>query len=134
MWRRNRPGERRGTILLTAVLLLLLTCVAGALWTAYWSLRFGLAPRSPLSPLQTGARIAIVLGALILLRRRRDWLERTALLLTAIAAACSALFGFGLRSPLNDASRLLFHFLAYVLGAVVLIRWLTDGNQNRTTT
>ena len=31
---------------------LLVFCLAGALWTAYWSLRFGLAPRPPLSVFQ----------------------------------------------------------------------------------
>jgi|SRR6266545_2143120 len=120
----RRLREISRGLVVPAVLLLFLACAAGAVWTAYWSLRFGLAPRPPLPPYQTGSRILIVLIALALLRLRRDPIERTVLFLTAVAAGASALFGLGLRSTVNDIVRLLFHFLAYALGALVLLRWL----------
>jgi hypothetical protein len=123
----KRLGGKSRALLVPAVLLLALACAAGAIWTAYWSLRFGLAPRPPLSPFQTAARIVIVLVALALIRFRSDPVERTALIFTVVAAGASALFGFGLRSTANDVARLLFHFLAYALGALVLLRWLANG-------
>ncbi len=126
----KRLGGKSRALLVLAVLLAL-ACAAGAIWTAYWSLRFGLAPRPPLPPFQTGARIVIVLIALILIRLRPDPVERTALIFTVVAAGASALFGFGLRSTVNDVARLLFHFLAYALGALVLLRWLADGRLKR---
>ena len=124
----KRLGGKSRALLVPAVLLLALACAAAAIWTAYWSLRFGLAPRPPLPPFQTGMRIVIVLVALTLVRLRPDPVERTTLLFTAIAAGTSALFGFGLRSTVNDVARLLFHFLAYALGALVLLRWLAKGH------
>lgn len=111
-------------MLASAILFITLVCIAGASWTVYWSWRFGLAPRPPLSALQTAARLAIVTVAVILLPFRRDWLERTALVCAIVAAASSALFGFGFRSTTLDVVRLLFHFLAYALGVVVSVRWL----------
>ena len=99
-------------------------CAAGAVWTAYWSLRFGLTPRPPLTPLQTAARFAAVISAVILLPFRRDSVERTTLLCAVVAAGSSALFGLGFRSTTLDTVRLLFHFLAYALGVVVCARWL----------
>jgi hypothetical protein len=59
--------------------LLLVFCFAGALWTAYWSLRFGLAPRPPLSAFQTMLRLLVVIVALVFFWRRRDVTERVAL-------------------------------------------------------
>lgn len=103
---------------------LAVVCAPGAAWTAYWSLRFGLARRPPLSPLHTAARFAAVTVAIILLLIRRDSIERTALLCAVIAAGSSALFGLGLRSTTLDVVRLLFHFFAYALGVVVSVRWL----------
>ena len=103
--------------------LLLLFCIVGALWTAYWSLRFGLAPRPPLSALQTMLRVLIVALALVLCWRRRDFTERIALVCAIIAAGSSALFGFGVNSTALQVTRLLFHFLAYSLGIVAIVRW-----------
>jgi hypothetical protein len=111
-------------LLTAAVLLLALVCTAGAIWTAWWSIRFGLTPRPPLPPLQTALRIAIVTLAFVLLWSRREAMERIALACTIVAAGASALFGLGLRSTVNDAVRLLFHFFAYLLGAMLCARWL----------
>jgi len=112
-------------ILLTAAVVFLAgVCTAGAAWTVYWSLGYGLAPRAPLSPLQTVARFAVVTFAAILLPFRRDSVERTTLLCAVVAAGSSALFGLGFRSTNLDVVRLLFHFLAYALGDVVCVRWL----------
>ena len=115
---------KRQTLLTVAIVFLAVVCAAGAAWTAYWSLRFGLEPRPPLSPLHTVARFAIVTLAVILLPLRRDSIERTALLCTVVAAGSSALFGLGFRSTTLDIVRLLFHFLAYALGVVVSVRLL----------
>lgn len=109
---------------MAVVVFLAVVCAAGAAWTAYWSLRFGLAPRPPLSPLQTAVRFAVVTLAAILLPFRRDSIERTTLLCAVVAAGSSALFGLGFRSTTLDVVRLLFHFLAYALGVVVCVRCL----------
>jgi hypothetical protein len=61
-----------------------------------WTLSFGLTPR-PLT-------------------------ERSALACTVIAAGSSGLYGLGLNSTGLQVVRLLFHFLAYSLGAVAIIR------------
>ena len=111
--------------------LLLLFCFAGALWTAYWSLRFGLAPRPPLSAFQTLVRLAAVTAASLLWWVRRDHLERIALACAVIAAGSSALFGLGLNSVTLQVARLLFHFLAYSLGAVAIIRWFLAKRGSR---
>ena len=115
---------KRQKLLTAAVMLLAVVCAAGAVWTAYWSLRFGLAPRPPLSPLHTTVRFAVVTLAVILIPFRRDSIERTTLLCAIIAAGSSALFGLGFRSTTLDFTRLLFHFLAYTLGVVVSVRWM----------
>ena len=64
-------------------------------------------------------------GAIILLPVGRDWLERTTLVCAMVAAGSSALFGLGFRSKALDIVRLLFHFVAYTLGVVVSVRWVT---------
>lgn len=110
---------------------LAVVCAAGAAWTAYWSLRFGLTPRAPLSPLQTAVRFAAVTTAAILLFFRRDLIERTTLVCAIVAAGASALFGLGFRSTTLDVVRLLFHFFAYALGLVVSVRWLADGPKRK---
>ncbi len=115
---------------MASVGLVAIICAAGAVWTAYWSLRFGLAPRAPLSAFQTALRFAIVTTALILLPIRRDPLERTTLVCAVIAAGSSALFGLGFRSTTLDIVRLLFHFVAYALGVVVSLRWLARAARN----
>lgn len=113
------------TLLLVSILLLTIFCAAGAVWTAYWSLRFGLTPRPPLSLPQTVFRFAVVTFALVLLAFRRDWIERAALLSAIVAAGSSALFGLGFRSVTLDIVRLLFHLVAYTLGVVASVRWLS---------
>gem|GEM_PF-1571915 len=117
-------SEQRQTIRTAAVVLLAVVCTVGAAWTAYWSLRFGLTPRAPLSPLHTAVRFAVVTFAVILLPLRRDSLERATLLCAVVAAGSSALFGLGYRWTSLDVIRLLFHFVAYALGVVVCVRWL----------
>lgn len=107
-----------------AFVLLAIFCVAGAAWTAYWFLRFGLTPRPPLSSPQIALRFAVVTFAVVLLPSRRARIERTALLCAIVAAGSSALFGLGVSSTSLDIVRLLFHFVAYVLGVVVSVRWL----------
>src|SRR5438132_5342050 len=93
---------KRQTLLTAAVVFLAVVCTAGAAWTVYWSLRFGLAPRPPLSPLQTALRFAVVTSAVILLPFRHDSIERTTLFCTVVAAGSSALFGLGFRSTTLD--------------------------------
>ena len=117
---------RRQTLLTTAFVFLAVVCAAGAAWTVYWSVRYGLTPRPPLSPLNTALRFAIVTLTVILLPFRRDWIERIALLCAVVAAGSSALFGLGFRSTTLDFVRLLFHFLAYALGVVVCLRLLAQ--------
>src|SRR6185503_14045598 len=94
------------TAMLAVLALVAVVCAAGAVWTAQWSLRFGLAPRAPLGALQTALRFAIVLSAAILLLWRRDPLERITLCSAIVAAGSSAFFGLGLRSQVNDFVRL----------------------------
>jgi hypothetical protein len=106
------------------VVFLAVLCASGAAWTVYWSMRFGLAPRPPLSPRQTALRLAVVVLAAILLPLRRDSIERATLFCAVVAAGASALFGFGFRSTTLDVVRLLFHFFAYALGVMVSVRWL----------
>ena len=115
---------KRQTLFTIAVVFLLVISAAGAAWTAYWSLRFGLTPRPPLSPLHTVVRFAVVTLAVILLPLRRDSIERATLICGVLAAGSSALFGLGFRSTTLDVVRLLFHFFAYALGVVVCVRWL----------
>jgi len=117
-------------LLIVLILLLAIFCAAGAVWTAYWSLRFGLAPRPPLSLPQTVLRFVVVALALTLLLYRRDWIERAAFLCAIVAAGSSALFGLGFRSTTLDIIRLLFHFVAYVLGFAASVRWLVRQPQN----
>src|SRR6185295_9883984 len=92
------PHVKKQILLTAAVVFLAVVCTAGAAWTVYWSLRYGLAPRAPLSPLQTVVRFAMVTFAAILLPLRRDSIERTTLLCAVVAAGSSALFGLGFRS------------------------------------
>jgi hypothetical protein len=83
-----------------------------------------IADRPPLSLLQTTLRIALGAGAMAFLFVRRDVLERAALASAIIAAGSSALFGFGLRSPLLASLRVLSHLAMYALAAIVAWRVL----------
>lgn len=112
--------------------LLLLFCVAGAIWTAYWSLRFGLAPRPPLSGFQIVLRLLVIGVAAVLWWQRRDTIERIALTCAIVAAGSSALTGFGINSTTVQVARLLFHFLAYSIGAIAIVRWFA-GRQGQAT-
>jgi hypothetical protein len=118
------------TLLIVFVVCVAILCALGAVWTAYYSLRFGLAPRPPLSLLQTVVRFAAVAFALILFLYRRDWIERAALLSAIVAAGSSALFGLGFRSTTLDFIRLLLHFVAYALGFAAFVRWLIRQARN----
>jgi hypothetical protein len=119
----NRAIANRQTVLVVGMGLLLLMCAAGAVWTAYWCLRFGLTPRPPLSTFQTGVRFTAIITALLLAWVRTDVLERSALTCAIIAAGSSGLYGLGVNSVTLQVVRLLFHFLAYSLGAVAITRW-----------
>ena len=101
----------------------LVLCIAGAVWTSYWSLSFGLTPRPRLSGFQTGVRVSAVIAALWLAFIRKSGLERSALICAIVAAASSALYGLGVNSVTLQVVRLLFHFLAYSLGALAIARW-----------
>src|SRR5262245_54640450 len=93
--------------------------------TAMYIFQHGLvATRPPLSPAQIALRIVLVLGASAFLFLRRDPLERAALVMGIVAPGSSALFGFGLPSPLLAAVRLLSHLVLYILSAVVASRVL----------
>lgn len=113
------------------LMLLLLFCVTGAIWTAYWSLRFGLAPRPALSEFQILLRLIVVGVASFLWWRRRDLIERIAFSCAVIAAGFSTLFGFGLNSTTLQVVRLLFHFLAYSIGAFAILRWFAAVTRHR---
>ncbi len=115
----------------TGLAVLFLFCVTGAIWTAYWSLRFGLAPRPPLSVFQTLLRLLVVGSAFFLWWRCRDLIQRIALSCAIIAAGSSALFGFGVDSTGLRVVRLLFHFLAYSFGALAILRWFASAVRNR---
>jgi hypothetical protein len=118
-------------IIKAGLALLLLFCIAGAIWTAYYSLRFGLAPRPPLSGFQILLRLVVICVAAILFWQRRDRIERVALSCAIVAAASSALFGFGVNSTTLQVVRLLFHFLGYSIGAVAIIRWFASTARDR---
>ena len=124
LWLSGRLTMSRSQLARLGMAALLLLCLAAAAWTAYWSLRFGLARRTQLSSFQVALRLAIIAIALTLVGKRRDRLVRTALLLAVLAAGSSALYGFGVTAAWVRFSRLLFHFLAYALGAIVIARWL----------
>ena len=112
-------------LLAAGLVLAVIACAAGALGTAWFVVSFGLlAPRPPLSVFETALRVAAGAGALVLLAVRRDAVERIMLACWVIAAGSSALFGLGVRSSSLSAARLIVHFAAYTLGAVVLTRLL----------
>jgi hypothetical protein len=113
----------RDTLVASGMALLLLVCLAGSLGTAYWALRFGLAPRPPLSAPATVARFVVVIVALLLWRFRRDLTERSVLGCAVLGAGASGLYGVGVSSTALQVVRLLFHFLGYSLGVVVIVRW-----------
>jgi hypothetical protein len=120
-WVTDRPNRLIGAgwcaVLVVAVLL--------TIQTSTFILHNGLmADRPPLSMFQTGLRLALVLGATVLLWVRRDPIERAALITGILAPGSSALFGIGLRSPLLAALRLLSHLALYALAAVVAWRVL----------
>lgn len=123
------PMVNKTQIVGAGLALLLLVCLTGAVWTAYWSLRFGLAPRPPLSGFQILLRLFVVCSALFLLWRRRDLIERIALFFAIIAAGSSALYGFGVTSTTLQVVRLLFHFLGYSFGAIAIVRWFALGGR-----
>jgi len=104
---------KRQMVLMIAMALVLVLGVAGAGKTAYWSLRFGLTPRPPLSMFETIPRYAAVITALFLAWARKDSMERSALICAVIAASSSGLDGLGINSVTLQVVRLLFHFLAY---------------------
>ena len=114
---------KRQMVLMIAMALVLVLGVAGAGKTAYWSLRFGLTPRPPLSMFETIPRYAAVITALFLAWARKDSMERSALICAVIAAGSSGLDGLGINSVTLQVVRLLFHFLAYSLGALAITRW-----------
>lgn len=119
----TRSIANRETVIVFAMAVLLLLCVAGAVWTGYWSLRFGLTPRPRLSAFQTIVRFVAVITALLLVWVRTDMLERSALICAIITAGSSGLDGLGFNSVSLQVVRLLFHFLAYALGVVAITRW-----------
>ena len=128
----GRLTAKRGALVGAAMSLLLLLCIAGAAWTVYWSLRFGLTPRRPLSALETLVRFLIVMLALLFWKFHRERTARLALACTVVAAGSSGLFGLGLNSTGLQIVRLLFHFLAYCLGAAAISEWfLAKRNQAR---
>jgi hypothetical protein len=116
---------KKETIVVATLVVALSVCAIGAAGTAVWTLRFGLfGPRPPLSAFDTVVRFAIVIAAVGLLVARLDLVERVTLVSTAIAAGSSALFGVGIRSPALSAVRLIFHFAAYSMAAVAIMRML----------
>ena len=78
--------------------------------------------RPPLPAAQTVVRILIMAAALGLLRKFRSALDRTTLLLVAVAGGSTAIFGLGYRSAGLSAFRLLSHVAAYALVMVVASR------------
>ena len=78
--------------------------------------------RPPLPAAQTVVRILILAAALGLLRKFRSALDRTTLLLVAVAGGSTAIFGLGYRSAGLSAFRLLSHVAAYALVMVVASR------------
>jgi hypothetical protein len=100
--------------------------------TAFAIQRIGLTGTRPaLSVLQTGFRIALVVGALGLFPAFRHRWERITLLMGAAAAGSSALYGLGLRSPALSAFRLLSHLAAYALAIIVAGRMIAVTCVNR---
>jgi hypothetical protein len=88
--------------------------------TALYILQNGLiADGPPLSLAQTVLRIALAAGALMLMFVRRRLIERATLAMGVVAPGSSALFGFGMRSPMLASVRVLSHFALYALAALV---------------
>ena len=81
--------------------------------------------RPPLSVLQTGLRIVIVLSAVGVVFVRRNLFERITLLTGAAAAGSSAVYGFGLRLPSLSAFRLLSHLVMYGMVAILAGRMVS---------
>lgn len=121
--RRRRSAAIRDTAVATGMALLLVVCLAGSVWTAYWWLRFGLAPRPPLSAPATVLRFLFVIAALVLWPFRRDLLERSVLVCVVLGGGASGLYGLGVSSIPLQIVRLLFHVLGYSLLAFVIVRW-----------
>jgi hypothetical protein len=121
----------KASLITVFMALLLIFCITGAVWTVYWSLWFGLAPRPPLSLFQIVLRFVVVISAIVLIWRRHDLLERSALACAVIAAGSSALYGLGMDSETLQVVRLLFHFLGYSLGAVAITRWLLAARSGK---
>jgi hypothetical protein len=120
-WITDRPNFVVGigwlVVFIAGVLLTAQTCV--------YILQNGLvAARPELSISQTMLRIALGAGAMAFLFVRRRPIERTALVMAIVAAGSSTLFGFGLRSPLLAAVRVLSHLVLYALFAIVAWRVL----------
>ena len=113
----------RREVAAVAWLVVLIAAMGLALTTAGQIQEIGLTgPRPPLSTAQTALRIVLVVGAIAFLFLRRHPLERVALVVGALAAGSSALYGFGLRSPFLSAFRLLSHLALYVLASIVAAR------------
>jgi hypothetical protein len=121
-WITDRPNLAVGigwlVVFLVAVLLTAQTIV--------YILQNGVvAVRPDLSAGQTVLRVALGAGATAFLFVRRRPIERTGLFMAIVAAGSSALFGFGMRSPLLAAVRVLSHLVLWVLAAIVAWQVLT---------
>jgi hypothetical protein len=111
-------------------LMVLVVAVGLAVQTALFILQNGLvADRPPLSVAQTLLRIALLTFAFTLMFVRRRLLERATLAMGVVAPASSALFGFGIRSPLLAAVRLVSHLAFYALAALVAWNVLVEMRQ-----
>ena len=120
-WITDEPNRVIGLAWLAILVVAILLTLQAAAYIAQAGL---VAARPPLSPAQTALRIALGAGAGVVWVIRRHMIERVTLAMAVVAAASSALFGFGIRSPLLAAVRILSHLALYALAAVVAWRVL----------
>lgn len=84
------------------------------------------AERPPLPWAHTALRFAIIVGSMVITFVARDRFLRATVLIAAVAAASTALFGLGLRSAPLSAFRLISHLVAYILIITLAIRKLSS--------
>jgi nitrate reductase NapE component len=129
----DRTMVKKQRLIVVALGSVLAACAVGAIGTVVWIWRFGLfAPRAPLSAFGTAVRLAFLVSAVALFLARRDAVERVTLVCVVIAAGSSVIWGLGVQSSAVAAVRLIFHELAYSMGAVAIIRiWRVLPRQRR---
>ena len=118
--RTNWITDRPNLVVGIGWLVVFLVAVLLTAQTTVYILQNGLVTARPdLSAGQTMLRVALAAGATAFLFVRRRAIERSALITAIVSAGSSTLFGFGMRSSLLAAVRVLAHLVLWVLAAIV---------------